>query len=173
MIIELPDCSLQISPEVAFIADNATLVGDLFLAEDVSIWFQAVIRADNAPISVGKGTNIQDGCVCHTDPGSPLHIGQNVTVGHKAVLHSCSIGDYSLIGINAVVLNDAEIGKYCLIGANTLVTQGMKIPDNSLVIGTPAKIVRQLTADEISQLASGAIEYINEAKKYHCLQVSI
>ncbi len=172
MIIRLPQCSLQISSDVAFIAENATLIGDLILAADVSVWFQAVIRADNAPISIGKGTNIQDGCICHTDPGVPITIGQYVTVGHRAVLHGCSIGDFTLIGINAVVLNHAKIGKNCLIGANTLVTEGMEIPDNSLVIGSPGKVVRTLSTNEITRLTSGATEYIKEAKIYKCLPTS-
>ncbi len=170
LIIRLPECVMQISPRVGFVAENATLVGNLTLDALVSIWFQAVLRADNAPIAVGKGSNIQDGCICHTDPGIPLKIGQYVSVGHSAVLHGCEIGDFSLIGIHAVVLNRAQIGKHCLIGANALVTEGMHIPDASVVMGSPAKIVRSLSTVERERIQSGAKAYIREAERYQRLQ---
>ena len=149
-----------------FIADNATLVGDITLNEGVSIWFNVVIRADNDQVIIGEASNIQDGSVLHIDPGYPLTIGKNVTVGHKVMLHGCTIGDNSLIGINAVVLNGAKIGKNCLIGANTLIPERMEIPDGSMVVGSPGKIKRALSEQEINMLAMGAAHYVQNGQRY-------
>ncbi len=149
-----------------FIAPNATLIGDITLGDAVSIWFNAVLRADNDPIIIGERSNVQDGCIFHTDPGVPLTLGCDVTVGHKAMLHGCSVGDFSLIGINAVVLDRACIGSYCLIGANALVTEGKNIPDYSLVMGSPGRIVRRLTDEECEGLAAAAEGYVEHSREY-------
>lgn len=150
----------------AFIADNATLVGDIELHENCSIWFNVVIRGDNDRISIGENSNVQDGSVLHVDAGKPLSIGKNVTVGHKVTLHGCTIGDNSLIGINAVVLNGVKVGKNCLIGANALVPENMEIPDGSMVLGSPAKIKRELRPEEIKMLAWGAAHYVQNAQRF-------
>lgn len=153
-------------PEIhasAYVAHEATVVAKVVLKENSSIWPGATLRGDNEPIVIGKGSNVQEGAVLHTDPGSPLSIGENVTVGHQAMLHGCTVGDGSLIGIQAVVLNDAVIGKNCLIGACALVTTGMKIPDRSMVLGSPAKIIRQLTDEEIEGMHRGIQSYVTRA----------
>ena len=149
-----------------FVAPNATLIGSVVLENNASIWFNVVIRGDNDVISVGEDSNVQDGSVLHTDHNIPLRIGRGVTVGHKVMLHGCTIGDYSLIGINSVVLNRAVIGKNCLIGANTLIPEGKVIADGSLVLGSPGKIVRQLSADEIARLKASAAHYVDNFKRY-------
>lgn len=150
----------------AFIADNVTLIGDVSLEEDSSIWFSVIIRGDNEPIVIGEQTNVQEQVVMHTDQGFPLTLGQGVTVGHQAMLHGCTVGDYSLIGINATVLNGAKIGKYCLIGANALVPEGMEIPDGSLVVGSPAKIKRELNETQKAMLKFSAQHYVANAKRF-------
>ncbi len=152
--------------EGAYIAPSADVTGDVKLAEDSSIWYQAVLRADHDRISVGKGTNIQDGCVLHVDEGYPIQIGEYVTAGHGAILHGCTIGDNSLIGMGAIVLNGAVIGKNCIIGAGALVTQGTVIPDGMMALGTPAKVRRALSEEEISQNRKSALEYIACAKEH-------
>lgn len=149
-----------------FVAESADLIGDVILRRNASVWFNSVIRADNDTIEVGKGSNIQDGSVIHTDPGLPVHIGEGVSVGHRAVIHGCTIGDGSLIGINAVVLNRARIGRCCLIGANALVTEGREIPDFSLALGSPAKVVRQLSEAEIAGLREIADGYVEKGRRY-------
>ena len=149
-----------------WIADNATVIGSVVLENNASIWFNVVIRADNDIITIGENTNIQDGSVLHTDSGVPLTIGKNVTVGHKVMLHGCTIGDNTLIGINAVVLNHAKIGKNCIIGANALVTERMEIPDNSLVVGSPAKVVKTVSEAQAQMLAFSALHYVENAKRY-------
>jgi carbonic anhydrase/acetyltransferase-like protein (isoleucine patch superfamily) len=149
-----------------YIAPNATVIGSVFIEKNVSIWFNTVVRGDNDVIRIGEGTNIQDGCVLHIDKGVPLTIGKHVTVGHKAILHSCTVGDGSLIGMNAVVLNHAEIGKNCLIGANALVTEKMKIPDGSLVLGSPAIIKRTLSPKMQKELGKAARNYIEHIDEY-------
>lgn len=149
-----------------FVAHNATVIGSVKLMEKSSIWFNVVIRGDNELITIGPESNIQDGSVLHTDPGIPLTIGRGVTVGHKAMLHGCQIGDYSLIGINAVVLNGAKIGKHCLIGANTLIPEGMEIPDGSMVIGSPGKIRRELNDSQKKMLEFSAAHYVKNAERY-------
>jgi len=162
----LSEKEVQIVGEDYFIADNATVIGSVIIHNDVSIWFNVVIRGDNDPITIGDGTNIQDGVVIHTDEGIPVNIGKDVTVGHQAMLHGCTIGDNSLIGINAVILNHAKIGKNCIIGANCLITQGKEIPDNSMVLGSPGKIVREVTEEEINELKHSAEHYIQNYKRF-------
>lgn len=149
-----------------WVADNATLIGRVLLEERASVWFNAVLRGDNDLITVGEDANIQDGSVLHTDPGMPLTIGRGVTVGHKVMLHGCTIGDNSLIGINAVVLNGAKIGRNCLIGANALIPEGREIPDGSLVMGSPGKVVRALSEDAIRGLAMSAQGYVHNARRF-------
>lgn len=149
-----------------FVAPGAQLIGDVTLGDRVSIWFNAVLRGDNDPIRIGAGSNIQDGCVCHTDPGFPLTVGENVTVGHKALLHGCTIGDGSLIGMGAVILNGARIGRGCLIGANALVTEGKEIPDRSLVMGQPGRVVRALDETAAEALAKTAETYQERITQY-------
>ncbi|MHB1099613.1 MAG: gamma carbonic anhydrase family protein [Burkholderiales bacterium] len=149
-----------------FVAENATVVGNVVLGNNVSIWFGAVVRGDVDSIRIGENTNIQDGAVLHVDAGSPLEIGRGVTVGHAAVLHGCTVGDDTLIGIRSVVLNGAKIGKNCLIGANTLVTEGKIVPDGSLVVGSPGKVIRELTAAEIEAIRANARHYVENADQY-------
>ncbi len=149
-----------------YVAPNATVVGRVVLASEVSVWFNAVIRGDNDTIAIGERTNIQDGAVLHTDEDIPLRIGPSVSVGHMAMLHGCTIGEGSLIGIKAIVLNHAEIGRDCLIGANTLVTEGKRIPDRSLVIGSPGRVVRLLSDDEVANNRWIADHYVERAQRY-------
>lgn len=149
-----------------FIAENATVIGSVVLENNASVWFNAVIRGDNELITIGENSNVQDGSVLHTDPGVPLTIGKGVTIGHKVMLHGCTIGDNSLIGINAVVLNGARIGKNCLIGANSLIPEGKEIPDGSLVMGSPGKVVRELSAEQIKGLEASAQSYVNNSKRF-------
>ncbi|MFP5441928.1 MAG: gamma carbonic anhydrase family protein [Gammaproteobacteria bacterium] len=149
-----------------FVADNATLIGSVVLEKNASVWFNAVIRGDNDLITVGEDSNIQDGSVLHTDPGVPLTIGRGVTVGHLVMLHGCTIGDYSLIGINAVVLNGAQIGKYCIIGANAFVPERAVIPDGSIVMGSPGKVVKQVQDFHKTILEGSAVHYVENAKRY-------
>ena len=144
MIYTLDQHSVKTAGDNFYIAPNATVLGQVELGEDVSVWFGAVIRGDVEKIIHCKGSNIQDLSVLHVDPGSPIIIGENVTVGHKVMLHGCTIGNNSLIGINSVILNNVEIGNNCLIGANTLLTEGTKIPDNSLVMGSPGKVKKEV-----------------------------
>ncbi|MFT7286664.1 MAG: carbonic anhydrase/acetyltransferase-like protein (isoleucine patch superfamily) [Halieaceae bacterium] len=149
-----------------FVAPNAAVIGQVTLHGNSSVWFSCVLRGDVETIEVGAGSNIQDGVVIHADPGFPTRIGSNVTVGHNAMLHGCSIGDGSLVGINAVVLNGAVIGKGCLIGANALVTEGMNIPDGSLVLGSPAVIRKSLSAEQQLGLAHNADHYVGNAARF-------
>lgn len=166
MIYRLDDLRVQLRGTEHYIADSAAVIGNVILEEHASIWFNAVLRGDNEPITIGAGSNVQDGAVMHTDPGSPLTLGRNVSIGHLAMLHGCTVGDNSLIGIKAVVLNGARIGKNCLIGANALVPEGREIPDNSLVIGSPGRVRRELTAAEIAGLARTAATYIERSRRY-------
>mgnify|MGYP000005421211 CR=1 FL=1 len=160
------DGTVPTSAASAFLAPGARVIGDVRLEADVSVWFNAVIRGDNDSIVVGAGSNVQDGAVLHVDPGFPMRIGTNVTVGHKAMLHGCTIGEGSLIGMNAVVLNGAVIGRNCLIGANALVTEGMEIPDGSLVLGSPAKVRKTLDAEAIEGMHAGARSYVKKIAGY-------
>jgi carbonic anhydrase/acetyltransferase-like protein (isoleucine patch superfamily) len=166
MLYSLDDKHVAVKGE-CFVADNATVLGNVSIGVDASIWFNVVIRGDNELITIGDKTNVQDGSILHTDPGYELTLGCGVTVGHKAMLHGCTVGDYSLIGINAVVLNGAKIGKHCLIGANALVTENMQIPDGSLVIGSPAKIKKQLTAEQMQGLEEQAQRYVENGRRFH------
>ncbi len=152
--------------DTVWIAPNAIVIGDVRLARNVSIWWNAVLRGDNDPITIGENTNIQDGSVLHTDIGVPLTIGTNVTVGHMVMLHGCTVGDGSLIGIGAIILNRAVIGRECLIGAGALVPEGKVIPDRSLVVGTPGQIVRQLTDDDLAGIRKGNHHYL-EHMQHH------
>lgn len=149
-----------------WIAPNATVIGRVVMGKNASIWFNVVARGDNDPITIGESTNIQDGTVLHTDVGVPLTIGNGVTVGHMAMLHGCTIGDNSLIGIGATVLNGAKIGKNCLIGAHALVTEGKEIPDNSMVVGAPGKIIRTLGDDMEEILKASADHYVGNWRRY-------
>jgi carbonic anhydrase/acetyltransferase-like protein (isoleucine patch superfamily) len=150
-----------------FVAPNAVLIGDVVLHEKSSVWFGCVLRGDADRIEIGACSNIQDGAVLHTDPGFPLVVGRHVTVGHNAMLHGCTVGDGSLVGINAVVLNGARVGRGCLIGANALVTEGMDIPDGSLVLGMPAKIKSQLSDEQQRGLWVNAEHYVLNAQRYN------
>jgi len=152
--------------EGSWVAHNATVIGAVDAGSDVSIWYNVVIRGDNDPITIGDGTNIQDGSVLHNDKGVPLTIGKHVTVGHMAMLHGCTIGDGSLIGINAVILNKAVIGKNCIIGANALIPEGKVIPDRSLVVGSPGRVIRELSDAEIEHLKWTASHYVDNARLY-------
>lgn len=151
----------------AFVAAEATIIGRAQLAEHVSIWPGAVIRADNEPVTIGAGSNIQEGAVLHTDPGCPLVLGAGVTVGHQAMLHGCTVGDGALIGIQAVILNKASIGAQSLVAAGALVTEGKQFPPRSLILGSPAKAVRELTDDEVRNLRANAEDYARRAAHYH------
>lgn len=149
-----------------YIAPNAVVIGSVILEHDTSVWFNCVLRGDDDVITVGEGSQIQDGSVLHVDPGAPLTLGRNVSVGHMSMLHGCSVGDGSLIGIKSVILNHARIGRNCLIGANTLIAENKIIPDGMLVLGSPGKLVRALTPQEIAQLGLFASHYQNQARRY-------
>lgn len=159
----------QWRPEVhpsAFVADSAQVIGQVSLGAEASVWFGCVVRGDTELISIGAGSNIQDASVLHADYGFPLQVGERVTVGHQVMLHGCCIGDETLIGIGAVVLNGARIGKHCLVGAGALVTEGKEFPDGSLILGSPAKVVRMLTPEQIEGLRASAQHYIENARRY-------
>ncbi len=149
-----------------WIAPTAVVIGNVTISEGVGIWFGTVIRGDNEPITIGRNTNIQENCVFHSDPGFPVKIGEGCTIGHKAMIHGCEIGDNSLIGMSATVLNGAKIGKNCLIGAGALVPEGKVIPDNSMVVGVPGKIIRELDDNAISGLRASALHYVENAKRF-------
>ncbi|GAB4528058.1 MAG: gamma carbonic anhydrase family protein [Haliangiales bacterium] len=166
MIYSIDERKVEIEGD-CFVAESATLIGSVVLKADASVWFNAVLRGDNDVITIGPASNIQDGSVLHTDDGIPLTLGRGVTVGHKVMLHGCQIGDYSLIGIGAVVLNRARVGKHCIIGANTLITQGTEIPDRSLVMGAPGRVVRAVRDDEIqTMLEYSAQHYVENGRRY-------
>ena len=163
----LGDKSPQLPPKGEYwIAPGAWVLGDVILKPGASVWFGAVLRGDNEPITVGENTNIQENSVLHTDMGEPLTLGRGVTVGHMAMLHGCTVGDHSLIGIGAVVLGRARIGKHCLIGAGALVTEGKEIPDGSLVVGSPARIVRQLEPGQMAALEASAEHYVQNWRRF-------
>ena len=165
MIYELGERRVRIEGEV-YVADSAAVIGSVVLMDKSSVWFNAVVRGDTDEIVIGEETNIQDGAVVHTDPGIKVRLGRGVTVGHQAMVHGCEIGDYSLVGINAVVLNHAVIGRFCTIGANALVPEGKVIPDYSVVVGTPAKILRQIEPDQTASLKASADGYVKRAQVY-------
>ncbi len=164
-IYELDGVAPQLA-ETAWVADSAQVMGNVELADHASVWFGAVVRGDTETIRIGKSSNIQDGSVLHADIGKPLTVGDNVTVGHMVMLHGCSIGDGSLIGIGAVVLNGAKIGKGCIVGAGSLVTEGKEFPDGSMIIGSPAKAVRELTAEQQQGLVMSAVHYVENAARF-------
>lgn len=164
-IYQLESTAPSVHPS-AYVADSAEVMGNVHLAAGTSIWFGAVIRGDNEPISIGEGSNIQDASVLHSDYGQPLTVGKHVTVGHSVVLHGCTIGDESLIGIGAVVLNGARIGKNCLVGAGALVTEGKVFEDGSMIVGSPARAVRQLTPEQMEGLRQSAKHYMANAERF-------
>ena len=165
-LYQLGDHAPQIDAS-AFVADTANVIGKVTLEANTSVWFGATIRGDNERITVGDNSNVQEGAVLHTDPGYPLDIGANVTIGHQAMLHGCTIGDGALVGIQAVILNGAKIGKGCLVGAGALVTEGKEFPDNMLILGSPAKAVRALTADDITRLQGNAVNYVQRGQLFN------
>jgi len=165
MFYDLKDKKPQNSGE-NWVASNATIIGDVTLEKNSSIWFNAVLRGDIENIHIGEGSNIQDGSVLHTDPGCPLKVGKDVTVGHLVMLHGCTIGDNSMIGIGAVILNKVKIGKNCIIGAKALITENKVIPDNSLVIGSPGKVIREVTEEEKKSVLENTKHYQDNWKKY-------
>ena len=153
-------------PSSSFVAETASVIGRVVLGEQTSVWPGAVIRADSEPIVIGDGSNVQDNAVLHVDPGVPMTIGRNVTVGHQVMLHGCTIGDGSLIGIQAVVLNHAVIGRDCLVGAGAIVTEGKTFPDRSMILGSPAKVVRELSEENASRLALSAESYVKRGQDF-------
>ena len=171
-IYRLDDNTPDIHPS-AYVAAEAGLIGKGRLGERASVWSGAVLRGDNEPIIIGDESNVQEGAVLHTDPGSPLEVGRKVTIGHQAMLHGCKIGDGSLIGIQAVVLNGAVIGKECLVGAGAIVTEKKVFPDRSLILGAPAKVVRQLTDEEAAKLASGSNNYATRGGHFKTALVKV
>jgi carbonic anhydrase/acetyltransferase-like protein (isoleucine patch superfamily) len=166
MICSLGDRRVVLRGEGHFIAPTAAVVGSVVLETESSVWFGTVVRGDNEPITIGPRSNVQDGSVLHTDPGFPLVIGADVTVGHQVMLHGCTIGDGSLIGIQAIVMNGAVVGRECIVGAGALVPEGRTIPDRSLVIGSPGRVVRTLTDEEVAGIRGGADVYVRKAQWY-------
>ena len=150
----------------AYVADSAQVMGDVVLGDGASLWFGVVARGDSETLSIGRGSNVQDGSVLHADPGKPLILGENVSVGHMVMLHGCTVGDGSLIGIGAIVLNGAKIGKNCIVGAGALVTEGKEFPDGSMIMGSPAKVTRQLEAPQMAGLLGIAHHYVDNAKRF-------
>ena len=165
MLYDLENKKIQNSGD-NWVAPNATIIGDVTLEKNTSIWFNVTLRGDIENIHIGEGSNVQDGSVLHTDPGYPLKIGKNVTIGHLVMLHGCTIGDNSLIGIGAVILNNVKIGNNCVIGAKSLITENKEIPDNSLVVGSPGRVIRKLTEEEVKAVKENAIRYQENWKKY-------
>lgn len=164
-VYELDNVAPRIA-ESAWIADSAQVMGNVEIAEDASVWFTAVLRGDTEYIRIGKNSNVQDGSVLHADIGMPLVVGENVTVGHQVMLHGCTIGDNCLIGIGAVVLNGAKIGKGSIVGAGALVTEGKEFPPGSMILGSPAKAVRELSAEQQQRLAMSAEHYVENARRF-------
>jgi carbonic anhydrase/acetyltransferase-like protein (isoleucine patch superfamily) len=162
----LGDARITTAGEAYWIAPTAVVIGNVKLEQNASVWWNAVLRGDNELITVGENSNIQDGCVLHTDPGYPMVIGRDVTVGHLAMLHGCVIGANSLIGIGAVILNGARIGSNCLIGAKALIPEGKEIPDNSLVMGAPGRIKSELSEDHVARIRRGAAHYVANWQRY-------
>jgi carbonic anhydrase/acetyltransferase-like protein (isoleucine patch superfamily) len=152
--------------EGAWVADSAEVIGNVVLGVNASVWFRAVLRGDSEQLRIGAGSNVQDGSVLHADPGFPTIVGDNVTIGHMVMLHGCSIGDGSLIGIQSVILNGAKIGRNCLVGAGSLVGEGKEFPDGSLILGTPAKVVRQLTPEQIAAFQRSGPHYVENARRF-------
>ena len=153
-------------PASAYVAAEATLIGDVTLGEGASLWPGAVARGDNEPVRIGEGSNVQEGAVLHADPGYPLTLADNVSVGHQAMIHGCSIGEGSLVGIQAIILNGAKIGKNCLVGAGALITEGKEFPDNSLILGAPARAIRTLNEADVANLQRIANSYVERAREF-------
>lgn len=164
-IYQLDEDAPRLDPS-AWVADSAEVIGRVELGADASVWYGAVLRGDNEWITIGERSNIQDGCVLHTDVGTPLVVGADVTVGHQVVLHGCSVGEGSLIGIQSVILNGARIGRHSIVGAGTLVTEGKEFPDGVLIVGSPAKVVRELTPEQIARVKLSAAHYVNNARRH-------
>ena len=164
-VYRIDDCVPTVDPS-AWVAPGASVMGAVELGAESSVWFGAVLRSDSGPIRVGRRSNVQDGSVVHADAGYPTTIGENVTVGHLVMLHGCTIGDGSLIGIGSVILNGARIGRNCLVGARSLVTEGKHFPDGSLIMGSPAVVVRPLTPEQLEGLARSADHYVENAKRF-------
>ncbi|MDR1994531.1 gamma carbonic anhydrase family protein [Azonexus sp.] len=169
-LFKLGDKAPQLGAQ-AWVAPNATVIGDIRLGANASVWWNAILRGDNDPIYIGDNSNIQDGSVLHTDEAVPMHIGANVTVGHLVMLHGCTIGDGSLIGIGSVILNRAVIGKESIVGAKTLISEGKVFPERSLIVGSPGKVVRQLTDEEVARLRASAAHYVANAARYRDMLV--
>jgi carbonic anhydrase/acetyltransferase-like protein (isoleucine patch superfamily) len=150
----------------AYVADSAQVMGDVVMGDNASVWFGVVARGDSETITIGRNSNVQDGSVLHADPGMPLVIGDNVSVGHRVMLHGCTVGDGSLIGIGAVVLNGAKIGRNCIVGANSLVTEGKAFPDGSMIMGSPAKVMRELAPEQIAGIHRIAPHYVDNARRF-------
>ncbi|MBT8067207.1 MAG: gamma carbonic anhydrase family protein [Gammaproteobacteria bacterium] len=167
MIKALGDRAPVLEGSGHFIADNATVIGSVRLKDQSSIWFNCVLRGDNDWLEVGERSNVQDGCILHTDPGIPLIIGNGVTVGHRVMLHGCQIGNNSLIGIGSTLLNGSVIGKNCIVGAHSLITEGKEFPDGSLILGSPARVARELSDEEIAQIGLSADIYVENAKRFN------
>ena len=166
MLLSLGDRTPQLIGDGHFIAPDASVIGAVVLHHQASVWFNVVIRGDNEPMVIGENTNVQDGSVLHTDAGIPFELGRGVTIGHQVMLHGCRVGDNSLIGIQSIVMNRVVIGKNCLIGSGALITEGNVIPDGSVVLGSPGKIVRQITAEEIAWMQANAEHYVRNARRY-------
>jgi carbonic anhydrase/acetyltransferase-like protein (isoleucine patch superfamily) len=166
MLYTLDNVGLETESEEWWVAPTAVLVGRVRLEHEAAVWWGAVLRGDNELITVGRGSNVQDNCVCHTDPGFPLVIGPDVTVGHMAVLHGCTIGEGTLVGIGAIVLNGAKVGRNCLIGAKALIGEGKEIPDNSLVMGMPGKVVGEVRPEQRERIRLGTEKYVRNWKRY-------
>ena len=166
MLLALDGTTPELDPAASWVAPTAVLIGKVRLLADASIWYGAILRGDNELITVGRGSNVQENCVLHTDPGFPLTIGAEVTVGHLAMLHGCTIGDGALIGIGAVILNGARIGRDCLIGAKALIPEGKEIPDRSLVMGMPGKVVGEVRPEQVERIRRGSATYVERWKRF-------
>ena len=164
-LYQLDDISPRLA-DSAWVADSAQVIGNVAMAEGSSVWFGCVLRGDGELLSIGRNCNVQDGSVVHADPGFPVTLGDNVSVGHQVMLHGCTIGEGSLIGIQSVVLNGAKIGKHCLVGAGSVVTEGKEFPDGSMILGSPAKVVRQLSPEQIAGLERAAKHYVDNAVRF-------
>ncbi|MCW5700300.1 MAG: gamma carbonic anhydrase family protein [Rhodospirillales bacterium] len=162
----LDDADIETEGDDYWIAPTAVVIGRVRMKKNASIWWNAVLRGDTEPITIGENTNVQDGCVLHTDPGYPLTLGAGVTIGHLAMLHGCEIGDNSLIGIGSVILNGAKIGKNCIVGAKALIPEGKEISDNSVVLGAPGKVMREITEEHLALNASAAQHYVANFRRY-------
>ena len=164
-IYQLEDEAPDVHP-TAWVADSAEVIGRVTLAENASIWYGAVLRGDNDRITIGTDSNVQEGCVLHTDQGKPLVVGRGVTIGHQVMLHGCTVGDHSLVGIQSVILIGARIGRHSIVGAGSLVTEGKEFPDGVLIVGSPAKVVRQLTPEQIAGLQASATYYVSQQHRH-------